>query len=206
MSAATRLDESKVDITPKDIEKALRRPPDFGYNGEREGMFETWSMGPVIQHRDSGILDKSNALALKRYLKKDPSLADDWEIASASHWAVGWVEHISFRVVDPDGSPSRIFRVITAWFNALSDYPVADDSLYSEMEMEASWKWISEEGLHIARRHDYILPDDWQDKVMNWWDANDSRALENGGEDQGASPSEKQYLAAFEGCGFKKEE
>lgn len=205
MSAATRLDETRVDITPKDIEKALSRPRDFGYGGGNEEMFKTWSLGPTIQHRDSGLLDRSNALALRRYLEKDPSLADDYTIMSASHWAVGWVEHISFRVVDPDGSPSRIFRVLTAWFNALSDYPVADDSLYSEMESEASWKWISEEGPRVAAKHDYVLPEDWQDKVYTWWDANDCNATESV-DDQGASPSYEQFLEAFEGCGFKKEE
>lgn len=205
MSAATRLDLSEVVITPEDIRKALKRPANFGYSGEQTEMFKTWSLGPIVQNRDSGLMDRSNTVALRKYLESDPSLNDDWEISSANHWACGWVEHISFRVVDPDGSPSRIFRVLAAWFKALDDYSIADESLYSEMEMEASWKWISEEGPRMADRHGYVLPDDWQDKVMNWWDSNDPNALEDK-DDQGASPSDEQFLEAFEGCAFKKEE
>jgi hypothetical protein len=50
-----------------------------------------------------------------------------------------------------------------------------------------------------------VLPDDWQDRTMTWWDAHRSSALENR-DDQGASPDRDDYQAAFEALGFKREE
>lgn len=200
-----RLHLEKVNITPEEITNALKSPSDFGYSGDNEKMFETWSLGPVIETRDSGLLDKSNAKALLNYLKVEhKDLEDDWTITSCSHWAVGWVNHLSFRVIEKDGTPTRMFRVVKAWFAALDDYPVADEEMYSMMESEASWTWIEEEGLRVAERHAYLLPDNWQHLVTSYWDMHDSSALESR-DDQGASPSEKQFLEAFEGCEFEKE-
>ena len=138
------LDENDVTVTPDEIEKALRKPSNFGWFGDDDDdMFVTWSLGPVIEHRDSDVLDRANAEALRRYLAEFPELADDWKITSCNHWAVGHVDHISYRVVDGDGKPTRIARILKAWFAYLSDvYPVADEDLYTEMEdQEAQQVW-----------------------------------------------------------------
>jgi len=76
-----RLDESKAEISASDIKAALERPANFGYfGGEDDGMFDTWSLGDVIEHRDSGLLDKSNAKALT-LRRRDPA-------ASSAHGLV----------------------------------------------------------------------------------------------------------------------
>jgi hypothetical protein len=202
------IDVSTVELTPEEITKALARPSSFGWFGlDGDGMFETWSLGPCIEHRDSTILDKANAKALRRYLDARPELADDWKIVSCTHWAVGWVDHLSYRVLNHlTGEPTRVAKILKAWFANLRDvYPVADDDLYSEMESDATWNWIAQEGKYQARKMGFKLPEDWQSKVHDWWDANDSAALENV-DDQGASPSEQQFREAFEGCEFKREE
>ena len=80
---------------------------------------------------------KSNARALREYLESDPTLAEEWMLTECNHWAVGWVQHLTFRVLDDAGEPTRIFKLVTEWFNALSDYHIADESLYSEMETDA---------------------------------------------------------------------
>lgn len=126
------------------ISDALERPGSFGLWREHpryDEMFQTWSLGPVIETRDSDVLDRANAEALRRHLATDPTLADDWYLTEANHWAVGWVTHLSFRVVDPDGTPSRMARVVREWFDALADYPIANESLHSEMECEAAEEW-----------------------------------------------------------------
>lgn len=197
--------DPQVELSKDEITKILARPKDFGYFGDNEEMFETWTLGPVIEHRDSGFIDRSNAEALRRFLAKDETLADDYTIAEANHWAVGHCTHLSYRVVDADGAPSRIARIIKAWFAALADYPIADEDLHYEMECEASWEWIKQDGPRVASRLGYVLPADWQCKVDQWWSEHRCGALESR-DDQGASPDEDDYEAAFEALGFVKEE
>lgn len=193
---------------PSWLKDIVSRPPNFGYSGDNDQMFETWSLGPVIETRDSTLLDKANAAALKRFLDSDSSLTNQWSIEHCRHWAVGWVDHLSFRVYEDEEQtkPTRIARILFAWFAYLEDhYPVADEDLYSEMESEATHKWLKQEGRHQAARLDYVLPDDWYERVVDWWDTHDQSALENR-DDNGACPSDEQWRAAFEGCEFKKEE
>ena len=111
-------DLENTDITEKDIKEALSRPSYFGYHGNLP-LFETWSLGPVIRTRDSNLLEESNANELEKLLEKDESLEDEWDIVGANHWAVGWVDHLAFRVVDENGEPTRIFRIVKGWFDFL---------------------------------------------------------------------------------------
>ncbi len=132
-------ERARANMTERDIERALARPDSFALWSDAdhaEHMFETWSLGPVIVTRDSGTLDRANAEALKRHLATMPEMARYWTITRCSHWAVGWVEHLSYQVVTRRGEPTLMAGVVKAWFDALSDYPVADESLLSEMESE----------------------------------------------------------------------
>lgn len=157
----TRLDAPKAFAKDTDkqiqdwIREALERPGSFGLSSDHEHaneMFKTWSLGPVIEHRDSGTLDKANAEALRRHLASDPTLADDYCETGASHWAVGWVTHLSFRVLDEDGELTRIARVMREWSDMLAEYPVANESLWSEMETEAAEEcWRSWQADDVTR-------------------------------------------------------
>jgi len=133
-------DLARVDITPEMIRDALTMPADFGLSSSADHydeIGETWALGPIIETRDSSLHDRANRIALIRYLESIPELADDWTITHASHWAVGWVDHLSYRVLDADGEPSRMFRELAVWSNALESYCIADETLLSEMEAEA---------------------------------------------------------------------
>ncbi len=198
--------DPRVEISPAEIEKLLERPSSFAYFGDdKDRMFVTWTLGPIIRHGGSGLLDRSNARVLIKHLESDPTLADDWRVTECSHWAVGHADHLSYRVKEDDGTPTRVARVIRAFYDALQDYPVASDDDYSTLEYETSQDWIAEEGPRQASRHGFILPEDWHGRVCDWWDAHDSRALESR-DDQGACPDDDQWLAAFTGCGFAREE
>lgn len=193
------------DLTPADIEEALARPPSFAYFGDEGEIFKTWALGPVIVHRDSGLIDQSNARVLKRELEKRAEWADLWRVESCSHWAVGHVDHLSYRVVGDDGKATPIARFLKEWFRILKEeYPIADEDDYSALETDATGEWLSQEGPRKASALGFVLPDDWYGRVTDWWDANDSRALENV-DDHGASPSRDQWRKAFEGCSFAKE-
>ncbi len=167
----TRLD-SKREVTEKEIGQALERPSDFGYFGEdKDLMFVTWSLGPVIETRDSDVLTRANAEALKRHLRSDPTLEKDWRIVGCSHWAVGHVDHLSFRALtkplDKGGKPTRIFRIVMEWFDGLRECLVADESLYSEMELEEWNRAVDAEVTHLQHRGRIRenLTDDEQSKL-----------------------------------------
>lgn len=138
-------DKLTCDAQENWLAQSLERPPSFGHHSDID-LFCTWSLGPVIRTRDSGILETANYKALKAALKAGPFVdyddaddpdAADFAVFAARHWAVGWVDHLSFRVTDENGEASPIARWIYDWYAALSDYPVADEDLYSELEYEA---------------------------------------------------------------------
>ena len=193
------------DLDKKEIEELLDYPSDFGYFGDNEELFKTWTLGPVVVHRDSGILDQSNAKALKHYLKQIEDLEETYEFIECNHWAVGWVEHLTYKVIDENDKPTKIARIVKAWFDYLKDeYPVADDDLYSEMELEATYD-------NIDREIDYMFHKDMikctkeeladiKCKVYNWFGENNDSALENV-DDQGGCPSEEEFIECFTSLG-----
>lgn len=81
------------------------------------------------QSRDSAALEKSNfRVACKMLAEVDD---DCYHVDSENHWAVGWVETL---LVDP--SNAAAVAVAEDIQRALADYPVLDDSDYSELETE----------------------------------------------------------------------
>lgn len=189
--------DPKIEVTEDDVRKALKAPRDFGSHGD-DDLFVTWSLGPLMRHRDSSLLDESNADALIKHLESDPTLADDWCVKRCSHWAVGWVDHLSFRAVEADGAPTRIFRVLMEWNALLSNYPVADDEDFSRREYAATIANIESEGERLTSTD---APKDWPAKVFSWlWD-NDQREVEavDGG---GGYSSREAITAALTALGF----
>lgn len=177
-----------VYIDEDEIAEALRLPDGLALGSEHPVSKdpEHWSMGPMIVTRDSGLRDRSNRDALISHLwESHPVLRKDWRITTCDHWGVGWVEHLSFRALNKNGSPTAIFRVLKSWFDALSDYPVADETDLAAREHEVALERIREAGY----RYVYTgTPEGWEDKVFDWlWD-NNQRALDNI-DDQGPYPS-----------------
>lgn len=153
------------------LREAVRRPGSFGLFREGPGgdqMFVTWSLGPVVLTRDSPILDEANWKVLRERLESDPSLADDYAITHAGHWAVGWVDHLSFRAIDPDGSPSRMARILKDWNDELRNYSIADEDVYSEMQQECFEKHFDDDARDAIRGaglDEESLPKDWIDQL-----------------------------------------
>lgn len=143
-----------AEVTDKDIKRALARPDSFAYLGDEKELFKTWALGPVILTRDSDLITQSNATMLKERLAKVPDIADDWKIEHASHWACGWVEHLSYRVVKEDGTPTVVARFLKSWFEALDGYPIADEEHLSELEADAEWRFTTEVTVDVLRRNE----------------------------------------------------
>jgi hypothetical protein len=120
-------------IDQETIDRALERPSDFAYFGDRP-LFETWGLCGPMTHRDADALTASNyRVILKNMQERFP---DDVDTLSSSHWAVGWCEQIMVRVINDDGTPTEAFAALLEWSGALAEYPVADEEDYCELERE----------------------------------------------------------------------
>jgi hypothetical protein len=91
-----------------------------------------------------------------------------------NHWAVGWVEWIAIHESD-----SKALEIADEIICALADYPILDDSHWSDLEyQEASdyWEsmsisdriyWCDRVGVSIfAARHDH-LPEDQSGELIS---------------------------------------
>lgn len=88
---------------------------------------QDWIVLPVGRNRDSGILDECNFETALAMLGGE---SDTCEVHRFGHWGCGWFELI---LVHPDRLEDA-----ESIENALADYPVLDESKFSEMEWQAS--------------------------------------------------------------------
>lgn len=89
----------------------------------------------VGQSRDSGALERSNFSCMLRALGGE---SDTVLVIRESHWAVGWVEWIAIHESD-----TKALETADDIAAALEDYPVIDESHWSELEQEdanQTWK------------------------------------------------------------------
>jgi hypothetical protein len=153
-------------------------------------------------HRDSGLLDQSNAAVIEKALEpfaegNDPDLVFE----SHSHWAVGHIDGFSVRVFDQHGEITEAFRAYHEFAERLDDYPILDESAYSEKEYEATLENIEDAAWRLKR--EFVLPEGWESAVYSWLSDNDSAQVENR-DDQGGYPSEESLREAFDALGYKE--
>jgi len=161
---------------------------------------ENWCI-VYTHHRDSGLLDQSNAAAIGEALEPFVE-ADDPDVVAErhNHWLVGWIEGLSIRVFR-DGEITEAYRTYHEHRQRLDDYPILDETDYSNREHEATVENIGEAAWRLKREFD--IPDDWQSEVYDWLSENDESAIENT-DDQGGWPSEEQLEEAFLALGYAR--
>jgi hypothetical protein len=86
---------------------------------------QDWLVVPVARNRDSGCLDESNFAVALKCLGGE---SDTVQVHRFGHWANGWFEII---IVQPGTPAAKEAESIEA---SLSDYPVLDDSDFSDRE------------------------------------------------------------------------
>jgi len=154
-------------------------------------------------HRESGLLDRSNAgvigKAMMPFTEKDND-DPDVVIETHSHFAVGWIAGFSIRCLDQDGSVTEAFRRYAELNEAMDQYPILDEEDLSNREYEATVENIVDAGRSID--DDFELPDEWHYEVYSWLSDNECGELESTG-DQGGYPSEEALRRAFNALGFK---
>jgi hypothetical protein len=97
----------------------------FAYYGDRED----WPIVLAV-HRDSDMIERSNFEAAQRML--DPTgESDDVAIERCSHWLVGWVEYL---LIAPERAD--LIELAGDIKDRIEDYPILDESQYSEFTME----------------------------------------------------------------------
>jgi hypothetical protein len=150
-------------------------------------------------HRDSDLMDLSNAAAIEAALDTFTSGNNPDVVAeSHDHWAVGWMGGVSIRVY----RRGRITKAFQRWHELaqrLSAYPVLDEADYSRRQYEATLANLPEAARRL--RADYDLPEGWESVVYDWLADHDDRAIENR-DDRGGFPSERQLRAAFDALGY----
>lgn len=188
----------QLTLDKEEIKDLLEQPDNFGYGNNNEEMFKSWTLGPVLRTRDSGLLELSNALQIEKILEQVTGIfidSNDYEITSCNHWACGHVDHLSYQVIDKNGNVTAIAKLIKSIYNEIEEYPILNEDSYSELEHEA----LCENMLTELNRLDLTVdPEECLHDVMDWLESNDRGQLENDSADRGAYPSSESILKACE--------
>jgi len=151
-------------------------------------------------HRDSGLLDQSNAEAVEKELEPFTEGDDpDVVVESHSHWAVGHVDGFSVRVFR-HGQITEAFTKYHELSERLADYPVLDEDDYSQREYEATIENIADAAWRL--RQEFELPEDWAEQVYSWLSEHRCGEIENR-DDGGGYPSEEALKEAFKALGLE---
>ncbi len=151
-------------------------------------------------HRDSDLLDLSNAAVIEKALEPFTKGDDpDVVLERHSHWAVGHVDGFSVRVFR-NGEITEAFKAYHELREQTADYPILDEDDYGQREYEATLSNIVDTAWRLKRAYD--LPENWEGQAYDWLSENCSRAVENV-DDRGGCPSEDELRDAFEGIGFQ---
>jgi hypothetical protein len=89
-----------------------------------------WFVAPVGQNRDSECLDQSNFAVMLERLGGE---SDTVEVHRFGHWGPGWFEII---IIDPT-TQSKV-KIAADAERDLADYPILDETDYSQREYDAS--------------------------------------------------------------------
>lgn len=125
---------------------------DGAYFGDRGDWFVAYAV-----HRDSDALERSNFRVLKRDLEARDPTGEAVAVERARHWAVGWIDYL---LVDPACTP--LVEQAAEWRRRLTDYPVADEMDWSELEYEELVEYVSRGAYNYDdARHELVEVRGW---------------------------------------------
>ena len=197
----TRLGELELKDSAKEAAGNWQKFSCFAWFRQRDiKKPEDWAV--IFTHnRDSGLLDQSNAAFIAKEMEPFTE-GDDPDVVfeSHSHWAVGHVDGFSIRVFKR-GRITKAFQIYHDLAERMADYPILDESDYSERELNATFENVGEAAWKL--KQEFTLPDDWQSEVYDWLSDHRDHALENV-DDQGGWPKDDDLEAAFEALGYQR--
>ncbi len=159
---------------------------------------ENWAIF-YTSHRDSGLLDQSNAAAIAKAMQPFTD-GDDPDVVfeSHNHWALGHIDGFSIRVFR-NGEITDAFSKYHELAERLADYPVLDEEDYSQREFDATIENLTDAIWRL--QNEYDLPVDWESDVFDWLSNHNCGAIENV-DDQGGYPEEDDLRQAFDALDF----
>jgi hypothetical protein len=158
---------------------------------------DQWTI--VYTHnRDSGLLDQSNAEAIRQAMK--PFLDRDALEEHDRHWAVGWAKGYAIRVYRR-GRITKAFQTWHALQTRMNDCSLLDEDDYFARYYEASIENIGQAAWRAKRQ--YRLPRGWEVRVYHWLSEHDLSEIEDH-DDRGGWPSDEALRRAFDALGFKR--
>lgn len=171
-----------MQVFNSDPKKLLERPRYYRHEGE-DKYFDTWSLGPVIKTRDSDLVTRANYKSIKVILSKEYPLDSEncpWEISHCRHDAVGWVRHLSFQVfLDEEKTQVHpIVKKIEEIFESLSNYPLLDEELLSEMTLKYQWEVFKDECKSWLSRNDIDETDEIISQMYSYCHTHESITIE----------------------------
>lgn len=178
----------------------------FAWFGKREiDNPDNWAI-VYTSNRDSTLLDQSNEHAINEAMKPFTEEGEDGQEPTAvqerhNHWAVGYVDGYSIKCFNDDGNPTE---AIKTWINiqhALEQYPVLDESDWSEREYEATCENVQMQTSYICRKHGLDYSDELAGQVHEWLSNNKPNSLENR-DDTGGFPDDDDIEDALEALGL----
>jgi hypothetical protein len=167
---------------------SIRHRPD---DAEAYGLF-------VLRHRDSGLVEQSNAALIRRALEPfdDGEDTGDAIILSCNHFAYSWTEEVAVRVYRRRTTcTTSAFDTLAGLVARMAADPILDEFDHSRREHEAALAGIRCALIGSGVDRD-ALPDGWELQVYTWLSANDERQLENW-DDRGATPDPEAVIAAL---------
>lgn len=173
--------------------KANWNVKDFGWNPNADNKFD-WYVG-ALSHRDSDLLEKSNAAFIERKFAEKFPLTDEinWFVFRSGHWAVDHVDQIAIRVYEQDQSEDDEAPIITdefeEWCNIqarLDNYCVLDEEDWDRRQQEAL-EWAIEDAGKQWLKEDHN--DQWIYMVQQWLEAHFQGELDDRNGGTGAYPN-----------------
>jgi len=154
-------------------------------------------------NRDSTLVTESNWDTLKEMFKDNPRV----RILNFNHWLCGWVECF---MINGEEMTIEDYNQILDIINRLEDYPLLDESDYSNREFESTLENISSEMHYAISDYDTMKEfDSMEDKeickkVFDWLWTNDQNQLETV-DDTGGFPSKESIVKALLALNLIKE-
>jgi hypothetical protein len=181
-----------IDIQAREMAGNWKKFSDFGWHRRHDLEDPDNWMIFYTHNRESGLMEESNHHIISQALNRK-DFADDVMEENHSHWACGWVAGFAIRCLDKEGHATPAFREVVKLSTAIADYPLLDDSDYSQREYDAALESIEQEGGRLVKEG---APEDWAKQVFSYLWEKDQSSLENH-DDRGACPSEESIRKAL---------
>lgn len=172
-------EEELIELAKRAIDESWNQS-DFGHwcaDDLGDEQYEDYWCMIMARNRDSDIQENSNYERVFEdlRLKYPPGFVADFR---ASHFAVGWVEHLCVRALTRKGKPTKIFAEALEIRDSLRDYCVYDEEDYSRREYEQTIENISNNLPTVYWKGEY-RPEGWASDVYSWLSDYNPSAVEN---------------------------